>query len=180
MKKSIVIMALAFVFTTPVFAYDNNEGGEHGNHSNHSTGTCTGIDAGSVACSDSTSDASNAGNNQAITIEAATVPTETKVEVKNVPSVGAPALTSSNDTCMGSTSVGAAGVGFGITIGSTWTDNNCTMLKNSREMWNMGMKAASLARMCMDDKNREALEVTGFECPAKKEKAKDTKNWTSK
>jgi len=46
------------------------------------------------------------------------------------------------------------------------------MLKNSRELWNMGMKSAALARMCMDKKNREALELTGFVCPQAK-KAQD-------
>jgi hypothetical protein len=39
------------------------------------------------------------------------------------------------------------------------------MLKNSRELWNMGMKAASLALMCTDKANKEALEITGFICP---------------
>jgi hypothetical protein len=86
-------------------------------------------------------------------------------DIKNVPAVVAPALTSSNDTCMGSTSIGGAGVGFGISIGSSWTDDNCVMLKNSRELYNMGMKGAAMARMCMDEKNKEALELTGFVCP---------------
>jgi hypothetical protein len=89
--------------------------------------------------------------------------------IKNVPSVGGPALTSSNDTCMGSTSGGIGVAGFGFSLGSTWTDKNCKMLKNSRELWNMGMRAASMARMCMDSENREALELTGFTCPTKKE-----------
>jgi hypothetical protein len=85
--------------------------------------------------------------------------------VKNVPSVSGPNLTSSNDTCMGSASGSANGPGFGISIGKTYTDENCVRLKNSRELWNMGMKAASLALMCKDADNREALELTGFECP---------------
>lgn len=89
-------------------------------------------------------------------------------EVKNVPDVSAPALTSSNDTCMGSTSGGVAVAGFGFSLGSTWSDKNCLMLKNSREMWNMGFKAAAMARMCMDELNKEALELTGFVCPTKK------------
>lgn len=65
---------------------------------------------------------------------------------------------------MGSTSgsFNIAGLGIG---GSTWTDNNCKRLKNSRELWNMGMKAASLALLCNDPENREALEVTGYQCP---------------
>jgi hypothetical protein len=69
---------------------------------------------------------------------------------------------------MGSTSgsLNVAGLGFGG--GSTWTDVNCKRLKNARELWNMGMKAASLALLCKDDDNREALEETGFKCPPTK------------
>lgn len=77
----------------------------------------------------------------------------------------APALTSSNDTCMGSTSVGASAVSFGFSVGSSWTDSNCLMLKNAREIWNMGFKGAALARLCMDKLNREAFEATGVHCP---------------
>lgn len=95
-------------------------------------------------------------------------PADTTSTLKNVPAIGAPALTTSNDTCMGSTSGGVAVAGFGLQLGSTWSDKNCLMLKNSREMWNMGFKAAALARMCMDDLNKEALELTGFVCPTKK------------
>jgi len=85
--------------------------------------------------------------------------------VKNTPSIALGQLTSSNDTCMGSVSVGGSGPGFSIGVGTTYTDDNCKMLKNSRELWNMGMKAASLALMCTNTANREALELTGFECP---------------
>ncbi len=88
--------------------------------------------------------------------------------LKNVPSVNAAPLTSSNDTCMGSTSGSVNVAGFGAGLGTTWTDQNCKMLKNSRELWNMGMKAAALALMCTDAANREALELTGFKCPTRK------------
>jgi len=85
--------------------------------------------------------------------------------VKNTPSIALGQLTSSNDTCMGSVSVGGSGPGFSVGLGTTYTDENCKMLKNSRELWNMGMKAASLALMCTNAGNREALELTGFVCP---------------
>lgn len=84
--------------------------------------------------------------------------------VHNVPSVSGAPLTSSNDTCMGSSSGSVNIAGFGAGYGSTWTDKNCVMLKNSRELWNMGMRAASLTLMCNDPDNREALELTGYEC----------------
>lgn len=83
----------------------------------------------------------------------------------------APALSSSNDTCMGSTSAGVSAANFGISFGSSWTDKNCLMLKNAREIWNMGFKGAALARLCMDDLNREALESTGVNCPRRKQSA---------
>ena len=85
--------------------------------------------------------------------------------IKNVPSVSGPNLVTSNDTCMGSTSGSVNIAGLGIGGGTSWVDGNCKMLKNSREMWNMGMKGAALALMCTDQANREALELTGFECP---------------
>ena len=93
--------------------------------------------------------------------------------LKTVPAVMAPALVSSNDTCMGSTSFGASGVGFGISIGSSWTDANCVMLKNAREMFNMGMPDVAFARLCMDDLNKESIEMAGRVCPPRK--AKDAK-----
>jgi len=85
--------------------------------------------------------------------------------LKNVPSVSGPALTTSTDTCMGSSSGSLNGPGFGISVGGTWSDPNCKLLKNSRELWNMGMKAAAMALICTDPANRDALEITGYECP---------------
>lgn len=80
----------------------------------------------------------------------------------------APPIIASNDTCMGSTSFGGSAVSFGFSAGTTWTDDNCVMLKNAREMWNMGFKGSALARMCMDPLNQEAFEATGINCPARR------------
>jgi hypothetical protein len=72
---------------------------------------------------------------------------------------------------MGSTSGSVNAPGIGLGFGTTYKDVNCVRLKNSRELWNMGMKAAAMEIMCMDPDNRAALEVTGYECklPAKKD-----------
>lgn len=80
--------------------------------------------------------------------------------IKNVPSMNAPPLTTSNDTCMGSTSGSAAGAGIGLSFGTTWTDVNCLRLKNARELWNMGVRAASLELLCSDENNRKAIEAS--------------------
>jgi hypothetical protein len=118
--------------------------------------------------------ASNAGNNQSIVVEASQplarqeIVSSGTTTLKNVPSVSGPPLTTSNDTCMGSTSGSANGPGFGVSVGTTWSDGNCKLLKNARELWNMGMKAAALALLCTDDDNRKALEVTDYQCPQSK------------
>lgn len=119
----------------------------------------------STAASGSVSANQGQGNGNNVTLEAAPIPDN--ITIKNVPSVNGPNLTTSNDTCMGSTSGSVNIAGLGIGGGSTWTDANCKRLKNARELWNMGMKAASLALMCGDADNKEALELTGYVCPTK-------------
>lgn len=128
----------------------------------------------SSAVAASGSQASNQGNAQSISFNSpGQVEYSGSYTIKNVPNVMGPNLTTSNDTCMGSSSGGVSGPGFGVSLGTTWTDTNCKMLKNSRELWNMGMKAASLALLCKDADNKEALEITGFVCPqTKQEKSK--------
>lgn len=155
--------------------------------SNQKQGTSTNSTANSVAA------AQNAGNTQAITFTAPADTSQTinstnattiggtttsnvnysgSQTIRNVPSVNGPPLVSSNDTCMGSASGSVNAPGFGLSVGKTYTDGNCVMLKNSRELWNMGMKGAAMARMCMDSDNKEALELTGFVCPTRKQGAK--------
>ncbi len=56
---------------------------------------------------------------------------------------------------------------FGFSVGTTWTDKNCVMLKNSREMKNQGHDKAAMARLCMDEDNAIAFELAGTPCPRK-------------
>jgi hypothetical protein len=41
----------------------------------------------------------------------------------------------------------------------------------------MGFKGAALARMCMDDLNKEALEATGVNCPAGRRTNRGISSW---
>lgn len=135
---------------------------------------------GQTATSDSTATNEGSGNGNSITFNSPGV-TDTKVKysgtqtIKNVPSVSGPPLTTSNDTCMGSTSGSVNIAGLGIGGGSTWTDTNCKRLKNARELWNMGMKGAGMALMCMDAENRQALTSSGYECPKTKDEQQAAK-----
>jgi len=146
------------------------------------------LSAGAGAQSTTSNATSSQGNNQAITFTSpanttsAITSTSTQnivnsgtsqnivdyqgdYTIRNVPSVNGPNLTTSNDTCMGSTSGSVNGPGIGIGFGTTWTDEHCKRLKMSRELWNKGMKAASIAMDCMDPSAMAALEMTGTKCP---------------
>ena len=74
-------------------------------------------------------------------------------------------LTATEDTCMGSTSAGAQGVGFGLSVGSTWTDKECIRRKNAREMHNMGYNLAGVALMCQNADVASAMATAGTPCP---------------
>lgn len=74
-------------------------------------------------------------------------------------------LGSADDTCMGSSGAGGQGAAFGFSLGSTWTDENCKMLKNARELKSHGHHAAAKARLCMDNDNALAFELAGEPCP---------------
>jgi hypothetical protein len=50
--------------------------------------------------------------------------------------------------CMGSSTVGGAGVGFGFSVGSSWTDDECGIRETARSFAGMGMKEDSLAILC--------------------------------
>lgn len=184
MKKILFAIALAFTAVTAAYADPVVNGGS-------GTTNAVGAQQGQTTDVTSTSAASNAGqqNQQGVTlnIEAAqpraidrvisdqtTRSTSDSTQhivydnaqvIKNTPSVSGPQLTTSNDTCMGSTSGSVNVPGIGVSLGTTWVDDNCKRLKNGREMWNMGMKGAALALMCGDKENKEALEMTGYICP---------------
>jgi hypothetical protein len=75
------------------------------------------------------------------------------------------ALATSEDTCMGSSSIGAQAVSFGLTLGTTWQDDNCRRLKNSRQLVALGYHRAATALMCFDEDVSAAMERAGTPCP---------------
>lgn len=74
-------------------------------------------------------------------------------------------VTTSDDTCMGSSSGGGQAESFGLSVGAAWTDSNCIMLKNARELHAQGHHKAAKARLCMDEDNAMAFELAGEPCP---------------
>ena len=77
------------------------------------------------------------------------------------------------DTCMGSSSMGAQSMSFGVSIGATWQDDNCRRLKNARQLAAMGYRRAAVALLCVDDEVRTAMAVAGTPCPGGQPTASD-------
>lgn len=82
----------------------------------------------------------------------------------------APALTSANGTCMGSSAAGAQGASFGISIGGTWTDDHCDRRYDSIRLQELGMTEAAMLLMCGKESVREAMKLAGTPCPEKEVK----------
>lgn len=81
-----------------------------------------------------------------------------------VASAWAAPLTASNGTCMGSSSMGAQGVGFGVSIGSTWNDAGCDRRYNAQALAAVGMRQAAVALLCQDPNIKAAMETAGTPC----------------
>jgi hypothetical protein len=85
-----------------------------------------------------------------------------------VSSANAAALTTSNGTCMGSSSAGAQGVSFGVSVGSTWVDEGCDARYDAAALSAIGMHKAALARLCQKSEIADAIKTSGAECPGVK------------
>lgn len=83
----------------------------------------------------------------------------------NTPSVIAPSLAAAGiESCLGSTSVGGAGSGFGVTIAGTITDKACNLRLFSRTLYNLGHRTAATQILCNDPEVAQALLVEGVHC----------------
>lgn len=74
---------------------------------------------------------------------------------------------SNSDLC----TVGVAGAVqtqiLGISMGTTFTEENCVRLKNAKTLYDMGMKVAAVSVMCQDPNVFDAMMNAGTPCPYK-------------
>jgi hypothetical protein len=94
----------------------------------------------------STNNANNAAQSTSVTVQGDNV----NYEAKRIPvsSSYAPA-NFPTATCMGSTSGGAQGIGFGVSFGTSWKDENCMLLEQVRATASvLGDKDTAAMMMC--------------------------------
>jgi hypothetical protein len=72
-------------------------------------------------------------------------------------------LVASGD-CMGSSSAGGQGVGFGLSLGTTWKDNDCERRYKAVTLHNFGKHKAAIKLLCNDPEIAAAMEADGG-CP---------------
>lgn len=91
-----------------------------------------------------------------LTVNEAEIPTNTrleqagKVEIRNVPNVFSGNVYPTAP-CMGSSTIGGAGVGFGLSIGTSWESKECQVRETARSFSGMGMNADALAILCTSE-----------------------------
>jgi len=73
-------------------------------------------------------------------------------------------LTSSNGTCMGSSSAGGQGAAIGLSFGTTWTDNNCDIRYDAEALRAAGLVDAARARLCQKAEIKAAMDAAGTPC----------------
>jgi hypothetical protein len=78
----------------------------------------------------------------------------------------APSIMSySQDLCTTGVSGAFQGQVFGFAGGKAVVDENCERLKLSKYLYDMGMKVASVALLCQDERVFKAMEMAGTPCP---------------
>lgn len=82
---------------------------------------------------------------QSMTYNEAAIPSN--VTIKNTPSFAAGNVYPTAP-CMGGTQVGGVGAGFGFSVGSSWTDENCQVLETARNFESAGYREDALVIRC--------------------------------
>lgn len=83
------------------------------------------------------------------------------------PSAIAPQFGSGNtsDLCTISSSGSVQTQILGLSVGTTYTEENCLRLKKAQKLYNFGMKVAAVSVMCQDPDVWEAMMSAGTPCP---------------
>ena len=133
-------------------------GGAGGNSTSaggNSTSSATGGASGAA-------NAANAQNTNLTVLSNTVIPKDTTSRF--APQVVASGLTTSNDTCMGSTSAGLSLIGGGGSLASTWDDKACNRRQNAARMYAMGWRAEACEIMQQDGEVAAAFQRTGRKC----------------
>ena len=82
------------------------------------------------------------------------------------PSAISPNVGGSNSDLCTISSSGALGTQIlSLSLGATYTEANCLLLKKARMLYSAGMRVASVALLCQDEAIFQAMRMAGTSCP---------------
>ena len=82
------------------------------------------------------------------------------------PSAISPNVGGNNSDLCTISSSGALGTQIlSLSLGATYTEENCLRLKKAGRLYDMGMKVAAVSLMCQDPRVFQAMEMAGTPCP---------------
>lgn len=119
--------------------------------------------SGSASGAVSSSGANSAalqGNSQGVTINGGDVPDH----LRTVPAIVAPGLVASYVECFGSASGGVSVMGFGVTLGKTYTDTDCQHRRDANQAVALGEVAVGYQVMCQNAGFFKADQATKKAC----------------
>jgi hypothetical protein len=95
-----------------------------------------------------------------------TTGTQTTTVKSPPPSAISPNFGGSNSDLCTISSSGAMGTQvLSLSVGATYTEKNCLLLKKARMLYASGMKVASVSLLCSDPEIWEAMMMAGSPCP---------------
>ena len=71
----------------------------------------------------------------------------------------------SQDICGVPLSGAVSTVGFGVSGGSVYTDQNCERIKLAKTLNDLGLKVSAVAVLCADSRIWDAMMMSGTPCP---------------
>lgn len=83
-----------------------------------------------------------------------------------VSTAAAAALATSSEACMGSSSIGGQGVGFGLSFGTTWENEDCKLRKQAGLLFAVGAPEAAKELLCTAPEIRAAYLAANKPCAA--------------
>ena len=97
------------------------------------------------------------------------------------PSAISPNVGGNNSDLCTISSSGAMGTQiFSLSLGATYTEENCLRLKNAKTLYDFGMKVAAVSIMCQDERVFSAMMNAGTPCPVDGKIGETAKEiWTS-
>lgn len=170
--KNLLILALAFFCGSALAFGDSTQGQLQGQAQGQIQGQAQGQGQAQFANADSRARAqshaaaltrSEANNNLSVTpapvtltVNEAAPPANThlqqggSLDVRSVPNVfGGNVYPTA--PCMGSSTVGAAALGWGASVGTSWADHECGKRETARSFQNLGLTADAVAVLCSSE-----------------------------